>query len=966
MKRVYKVVNFILLISFISLSIRLDLFGEEISSKRLNQTKKEITPAREFQRLLRETEELLEEIEEGKTENYSRVRENRAKLNQIAIQLEEEFKRTRSEIISKNLPEEIIRRHDEFVKEFEEKLSLLLNNLDEIEKTKGEARIKKIKIAKEFIKANLPKPKHTPLDPNKLPHRRQEIKTREPITDPKEFKKKYPELTKNTKKPILLASTSNTFPITDPNLSETPEVQFTDEIKELAASLEYNPVKIYEWVRNNIEFVPYYGSLQGSQMTLWTLKGNDFDQASLLISLLRVSNIPARYVYGVIEIPIEKAMTWVGGVKEEYLAPLILQSCGIPTTAVISGGKISKIRIEHCWVEAYVKYIPYRGAVVDSGDTWVPLDPSFKQYNYKDGIDISSICEIDPDGFFNQVKTNSTVNESESYVTNVNSQVVIEQLQQWEQNLTNYIDQNLGQGNVKDITGYKEIIPQRLNILPASLPYGLKTVLGKFSEIPDGLRHKVTFTLLDYSAFSPVSFTYQIKIPELSGRKIGLYYQAASSQDVQVIESYGDIFNVPAYLVHVKPVFVIESEEVIAGSPTNLGNTQTFKIEFISPTGQVDISEKKIISGAYSTICIDLVGISDNFLKKRQEKIRALKNYIDNQTGDTLSLSIYDTGGELSYNIGLNYFSFLDTFSQIAGLINGIYYSRQPSIGFTDINLAPEYLYGIPYSISFEGIGIDVIRDVSFALAKDGDQNKTKCFMEVMGIVGSDLEHAVLEFYGIPSVSATKILREVSNAGIPIYRIDATNISQIISKLQISEQIKIDIQNAVNTGKVVIVPEQEITINQWHGAGYIILDPNTGAGAYLISGGIAGGSSSVPPWTYYSLWKTVYSCVVALGKTLNLGMFEIDVLSPVLSGLLIVTGSAVSFINIWTSDISELDKISKSLLVLSMTLQRAAWLLVFIQSNWPILGVTLLGITIMWILDKWTGEIYKFIESRSP
>jgi transglutaminase-like putative cysteine protease len=43
-------------------------------------------------------------------------------------------------------------------------------------------------------------------------------------------------------------------------------------------------------------------------MTLWTRQGNDFDQASLLIALFRAANIPARYVYGTVEIPIEKAM----------------------------------------------------------------------------------------------------------------------------------------------------------------------------------------------------------------------------------------------------------------------------------------------------------------------------------------------------------------------------------------------------------------------------------------------------------------------------------------------------------------------------------------------------------------------------------------------------------------------------------------------------------------------------------
>ena len=43
---------------------------------------------------------------------------------------------------------------------------------------------------------------------------------------------------------------------------------------------------IYQWVRNNIEFIPSYGSIQGSEYTLENRRGsNAFDTASLLIAL---------------------------------------------------------------------------------------------------------------------------------------------------------------------------------------------------------------------------------------------------------------------------------------------------------------------------------------------------------------------------------------------------------------------------------------------------------------------------------------------------------------------------------------------------------------------------------------------------------------------------------------------------------------------------------------------------------
>lgn len=50
-----------------------------------------------------------------------------------------------------------------------------------------------------------------------------------------------------------------------------------------------------------------------------------------------------------------------------------------------------------------------------------------------------------------------------------------------------------------------------------------------------------------------------------------------------------------------------------------------------------------------------------------------------------------------------------------------------------------------------------------------------------------------------------------------------------------------DIQNAVNAGREVTTHEKTLSYKGWSGAGYIIVDPSNGAGAYLIEGGANGG-----------------------------------------------------------------------------------------------------------------------------
>jgi hypothetical protein len=48
---------------------------------------------------------------------------------------------------------------------------------------------------------------------------------------------------------------------------------------------------------------------------------------------------------------------------------------------------------------------------------------------------------------------------------------------------------------------------------------------------------------------------------------------------------------------------------------------------------------------------------------------------------------------------------------------------------------------------------------------------------------------------------------------------------------------EMDIRNAVNANKIVTAHETQINFNGWIGEGYTMIDPQTGAGAYMIAGG---------------------------------------------------------------------------------------------------------------------------------
>ncbi len=193
-------------------------------------------------------------------------------------------------------------------------------------------------------------------------------------------------------------------------------------------------------------------------------------------------------------------------------------------------------------------------------------------------------------------------------------------------------------------------------------------------------------------------------------------------------------------------------------------------------------------------------------------------------------------------------------------------------------------------SASFGGLSIDVDRDISITMSKDGDETKARRFVINKGMFGSAMEHSIMEqlfstqtdhAYG---VSAVKIISIANNAGIPIYTIDKNNITQIMPLLQVSQEVKTEIQNAVNAGKVVTVPETNINYHGWQGTGYIVMNPNTGSAAYMISGGIAGG------WVILGLLSALlakYGIALILGGFILGASAWLALLGAVLVGLAI-------------------------------------------------------------------------------
>ncbi|UYZ90037.1 hypothetical protein LP114_02835 [Moraxella bovis] len=135
------------------------------------------------------------------------------------------------------------------------------------------------------------------------------------------------------------------------------------------------------------------------------------------------------------------------------------------------------------------------------------------------------------------------------------------------------------------------------------------------------------------------------------------------------------------------------------------------------------------------------------------------------------------------------------------------------------------------------------------AVSKNNDTNELKGFIQSQGARQSANEHLVPEqLFDDPNtkekevegVSAVKAIQIAQEQGQTVYTITQENYSQIIPKLSLSANVMTDIRDNVAVGRTVTVHEKTINYKGWKGSGYIIIDPQTGSGAYLIDGGANG------------------------------------------------------------------------------------------------------------------------------
>ncbi len=257
-----------------------------------------------------------------------------------------------------------------------------------------------------------------------------------------------------------------------------PSAPIPASVTELARSLKNDPVLIYEFVHNNIEYLPIWGMLKGPEGTLTDGAGTSFDIAQLTADLINTNPSPgtsATLVRGTIAMPAETAASWLGlnGMNGCPLAYTIA-SGGIPI-AYSSGNApacttaITFTSIGHVWVK-----------VITGGGTY-EIDPSFKLHTaISPSVNLVTATGYNRAALLTAACTNC--NSNPNVVTTLNRASILNpanthSLPKYAQNLLSYLQAN----NIHDLNqvlGGHKIVQTYHTALP-TLPY---TVVSRIAD----------------------------------------------------------------------------------------------------------------------------------------------------------------------------------------------------------------------------------------------------------------------------------------------------------------------------------------------------------------------------------------------------------------------------------------------------------------------------------------------------
>ena len=568
---------------------------------------------------------------------------------------------------------------------------------------------------------------------------------------------------------------------------KSPSTATSPEIRELARALLNEPGLIYDYVHNHIDYVPYYGVLKGATGTYLDSRGNDFDQACLMVALLRESGYEADFVFGRMTIPGDKLANWLGVDRDPNAIGAVIASGGIPVDALYSNGDCEFDRV---WVRATI------------GQATIDLDPAFKQYDYSEKIDLAQATGYDMDDLLDEARSGSSIGLY--YVRNLNEIGISGKITEYSNNLLCAIRNNHPNSSVEEIVGGRAVVQSTLEQYPSSLPFS-PAVVDVWNEPIESMIATLTIRHegIDHSFF----------IPEIAGKRLTVTYAAGI------------------------PQLRLDGGLIATGNTTTQGDKYDLSLAVDHPyaanNGHYADQEStyRVESGGSYAIVSDFGGISDSAIAKR-------RNLLDSFIAQALPESSEEVRGETLNIMGLNWLREVHCANRMVSELAETTAINHHRVGL----MAQETGYYIDVKTSLGSYlsrhGTDADKLAHFnAMALVASAMEHGVLEQLAGPDN-------------PAASTMKLFQTANARGDKLFSVDSGNFSSIKTLLvNYSDADLNSFQSMANAGYSLILPQDgKLPVGQWEGKAYVSRYSRGGAMSVgmVIGGGYMGGYGGYP------------------------------------------------------------------------------------------------------------------------
>ena len=568
---------------------------------------------------------------------------------------------------------------------------------------------------------------------------------------------------------------------------------------------------IFQYVYNNIDNEISYGVRRGAFGCLMDGRGNDFDECALMVALINQlnPNITCTYNLGSIQLTPSQVQNWLN-VDTSQLTALsnLLAFGGIPNTLTAnSDGSLNNAVITHLLLQ------------VTNGSTAYVFDPSFKQYTYTSGVDLTNITGFNFNQFIAQATLGASLTTNPPSVQNLNQTNIQNLISAYANNLINWIKNNQPNASTAQIIGGKTIVQVTTPQHNTSLPYQDPNVTPiTFTSIPSS--YNTMFEIQIPGGVTNPAISVSFSSNQIYGQRLTLFYNYDFSNNTYI------------------PVLYLNGSTVATGTAISFGDITPVEFTTTFPyAGSTPFSiTQDLISYNPYFISTSFGGSSRQMAEYHRSLMTAniQAGYASDSEpvlGESLAMMWFTHSAEQRQAVDIvdslnNTYSFFP----VDGGLTGFSYYGTTTTG------APEF---------------DIQESIIASSTLSNVYNNGQLSFDNIALHGSAFECAVIQqLTNTTAVNTAKILTLMNTNGFNFYFGNANNwasVSAALINTYGSATIDSLYNRFINNGFNLILPQyqqstNEITLSNWTGYGYYSF--NDKCIGTFISNGLQGGSGT--------------------------------------------------------------------------------------------------------------------------